>query len=230
MHNPPSWRLLPVAALGLAAMACGAPARTANVAPEPAAPAAGTPPVSATVLIDSSAHPWSDADVEFMSGMIHHHAQAIEMSQWAPTHGAGESIRTLAGRIINAQRDEIRLMEQWLRDRGEAVPEPMPTGGDMAAHMHGADHGMMMPGMLTPGQMQQLDSARGKSFDELFLTFMIQHHRGAITMVKELFNTYGAVQDNSVFKLASDVNVDQTTEVARMTRMLFALKLEAYAP
>lgn len=230
MHTSRSRRLLPTAALALATMACGTSARTADVAPGPS-PADHAPPVSATVAIDSAAHPWSEADVAFMAGMIHHHAQAITMSEWAPTHGASESIRTLAGRIINAQRDEIRLMEQWLRDRGEAVPEPMPAGDAMMAHMHGAGHEeMMMPGMLSPEQMQQLDSARGKAFDELFLTFMIQHHRGAITMVKELFNTYGAVQDNSVFKLASDVNVDQTTEVARMTRMLFALKLEAASP
>ena len=230
MHTSRSGRLLPTTALALATMACSAPARTADVAPGPA-PAEHTPPVSATVAIDSAAHPWSEADVEFMTGMIHHHSQAIVMSEWAPTHGASESIRTLAGRIINAQRDEIRLMEQWLRDRGEAVPDPMPTGGAMMHDMQGAGHdAMMMPGMLSPAQMQQLDSARGRTFDELFLTFMIQHHRGAITMVKELFNTYGAVQDNSVFKLASDVNVDQTTEIARMTRMLFALKLEAASP
>jgi uncharacterized protein (DUF305 family) len=94
----------------------------------------------------------------------------------------------------------------------------------------GVEHDMQMPGMLTPAQMKQLDAARGREFDRLFLTFMIQHHRGAVEMVKELFGTHGAAQDETVFKFASDVNVDQTTEIARMERMLFALKLEERIP
>ena len=89
--------------------------------------------------------------------------------------------------------------------------------------MDGMEHEMLMPGMLTDAQMKQLDRPRGAEFDRLFLTFMIQHHRGAVTMVKELFGTYGAAQDETVFKFASDVNVDQTTEIARMQKMLAAL-------
>jgi uncharacterized protein (DUF305 family) len=89
--------------------------------------------------------------------------------------------------------------------------------------MNGADHEMLMPGMLTEAQMKQLDAARGEQFDQLFLRFMIQHHRGAISMVQDLFNSYGAAQNPTVFKIASDINVDQTTEVARMQKMLASL-------
>ena len=170
---------------------------------------------------DSARLPYTEADVHFVSGMIGHHSQAIMMSGWAPTHGASQSVRTLAERIINAQRDEIAIMKQWLRDRLRPVPEVTATGVKMA--MGGMVHEMPMPGMLTEDQLKQLDAARGPEFDRLFLTFMIQHHRGAIRMVKELFGTNGAGQDELVFKLANDVNVDQTTEIARMQKMLMTL-------
>lgn len=156
-----------------------------------------------------------------MSGMISHHAQAIAMARWAPSHGAGASVRILCDRIINAQTDEIALMQQWLRDRLQPVPEASPTG--MRMMMNGMEHEMLMPGMLSPEQMRQLDAARGSEFDRLFLTFMIQHHRGAVSMVETLFGTYGAGQDLVVFKFASDVNIDQTTEIARMEKMLVSL-------
>ena len=170
---------------------------------------------------DSARYPYTDADVHFMSGMIGHHAQAIVMAQWAPTHGASSSVRTLAERIINAQQDEIATMQLWLSDRHKPVPEA--KAGPMKMQMNGMEHEMLMPGMLTESQMKQLDAARGPDFDELFLTFMIQHHRGAVSMVKTLFESYGAAQDETVFKFASDVNVDQSTEIARMERMLTAL-------
>ena len=112
-------------------------------------------------------------------------------------------------------------MQRWLQDRRRPVPEPSATG--MKMRMNGADHVMLMPGMLTQDQMKELDQARGSEFDRLFLTFMIQHHRGAVTMVQDLFGTYGAAQDETVFKFANDVNVDQSTEIARMERMLAAL-------
>ena len=172
---------------------------------------------------DSARRPYTAADVRFMSGMIGHHTQAIQMASWAATHGASPSVRTLAERIINAQRDEIATMQQWLRDRQQPVPEATPTGMKMV--MDGMEHTMLMPGMLTEEQMKQLDAARGKDFDVLFLTGMIQHHQGAVQMVKDLFDSYGAAQDDLVFKFASDVNVDQTTEIARMQRMLVAIKL-----
>ncbi len=173
---------------------------------------------------DSARHPYTEGDIHFMSGMISHHAQAIVMARWAESHGASQSVQVLAGRIINAQQDEIALMQNWLKDRNLPVPEakPMP----MKMKMDGMEHEMLMPGMLSDAQMQELDAARGSDFDRLFLTYMIQHHRGAVTMVKELFARDGSAQDETVFKFASDVNVDQTTEIARMQRMLFALKLE----
>lgn len=182
----------------------------------PAAPAPGPAPQPVP------ASRFTAADVQFMSGMIGHHAQAIEMSELAPTHGASARVQTLAARIINAQKDEIAWMQQWLRDRGQPVPDP-------AAHSGHAMH-MPMPGMLTPEQMQQLADARGEKFDELYLKFMIQHHQGAVTMVKELFLSEGAAQDDATFKLASDVNVDQTTEIARMQSLLYELLIGKEEP
>jgi uncharacterized protein (DUF305 family) len=159
---------------------------------------------------DSGRYGYTAADVHFMSAMIGHHEQAIVMSRLAPTHGASAPVRTLAERIINSQQDEIATIRQWLRDRGQPLEHEMLMPG------------MLMPGMLTGAQMKQLDQARGAEFDGLFLKFMIQHHRGAVSMVKQLFDTYGAAQDQTVFKFASDVNVDQSTEIARMQRMVLA--------
>jgi uncharacterized protein (DUF305 family) len=159
-----------------------------------------------------SRYPSIEADARFMSAMIGHHSQALVMAGWAPTHGASASVRRLAERIMSGQQDEIATMQQWLGDRELPVPE--------GSHM---GHGHHMPGMLTDAQMKQLEEAKGPEFDRLFLTFMIQHHRGAVAMVKELFGTPGAAQDETVFKFASDANVDQSTEIARMERMLSAL-------
>ena len=177
---------------------------------------------------DSARLPYTAADIHFMIGMIGHHAQAIKMAGWAASHGGSPSIQTLAQRIINAQQDEIVTMQNWLRDRRQPVPEPDPAGVKM--NMGGMEHVMLMPGMLTPEQMNQLDAARGTKFDRLFLAFMIQHHRGAVQMVKDLFATPGAGQDELTFKLASDINVDQTTEIARMERMLAILTIQGHAP
>jgi uncharacterized protein (DUF305 family) len=177
---------------------------------------------------DSARLPYTAADIQFMSGMISHHAQAIKMAGWAPTHGASPSVRILCERIINAQQDEIVTMQQWLRDRRQPVPEASPNG--MKMMMDGVEHEMLMPGMLTDEQMKELDQASGTTFDRLFLTFMIQHHRGAVSMVHDLFGSWGAGQDELVFKFASDVNVDQTTEIARMEKMLVALTPERHSP
>jgi uncharacterized protein (DUF305 family) len=177
---------------------------------------------------DSARYPYTEADVHFMSAMIGHHSQAIVMAGWAPTHGASVSVRTLAERIINAQQDEIATMQRWLSDRRQPVPEADTTAPAMA--MHGSDHQMLMPGMLTEAQMKELDQARGSDFDLLFLTDMIHHHRGAVSMVKDLFGSYGAAQDEIVFKFANDVDVDQSTEIARMERMLAALTPERHSP
>ncbi|MGH7604748.1 MAG: DUF305 domain-containing protein [Gemmatimonadaceae bacterium] len=177
---------------------------------------------------DSIRHPYTDADIHFMSSMIGHHAQAIVMARWAPSHGASPSVQTLAARIINAQQDEIGTMQRWLGDRLQPVPDAVATG--MRMQMNGMEHEMLMPGMLTDAQMKELDAARGPEFDRLFLKDMIQHHTGALTMVKQLFDSYGAGQDETVFKFATDVNVDQTTEIARMQKLLVAVTLGADSP
>jgi uncharacterized protein (DUF305 family) len=175
---------------------------------------------------DSARMRFTEADVRFMTRMIHHHAQAIEMAELVPERTTNPQIRTLAGRIINAQNDEMAIMRRWLEDRAQPVP---PPPAEMAAHAamgHAAAHPMDMPGMATPAQLQALRGARGTAFDRLFLTLMIDHHRGAVTMVHELFATDGAGQDEEVFKFASDAQVDQGTEVARMEAMLEALPPE----
>lgn len=166
------------------------------------------------------------ADVEFMTGMIHHHAQALVMAAWAPTHGASPEIRTLAERIAVSQRDEIAGAQRWLEERGQPVPdvEALVRADSAGAHStHRMDHAMHMPGMLTPDELARLDDARGAEFDRRFLTFMIPHHQGAITMVEELFRAPGAAQDEAVFRFAADVQADQAAEIDRMTRMLAAL-------
>ena len=168
----------------------------------------------------ASAKNYTSADVHFVAGMIGHHAQAIQMAGWCGSHGASASLQVLCERIVVAQNDEIAFAQRWLREHGEYVP-PVDPRGHM---MQGMDHPMLMPGMLTPEQMQQLDQARSVQFDSLFLTFMIQHHQGAITMVQQLLAVPGAAQDGPIFRFASDVNVDQTTEINRMTLMLNALK------
>lgn len=173
---------------------------------------------------DSLRLPYTAADIQFMTGMISHHAQAIVMAKMAATHGASSAVQTLCGRIINAQNDEITLMQNWLRDRNQPVPEARPVPMKMV--MNGQVMEMLMPGMLTAEQMKQLDAARGTDFDKLFLRGMIQHHRGAITMVQQLFATPGAAQDEAVFKFANNVNVDQNTEIHRMQQMLLAEEIE----
>ena len=220
------------AAMLLAAMAlaaCGPRAATPGDTPAPAA-AQGDEAAIARARADSLRRPYTAADVHFMTVMIGHHAQAIEMAKLAPARGASPAVLRLAERIINAQQDEIATMQQWLRDRRKPVPVPGATSG----HDHGtmAGHGTSsapMPGMLTAAEMAELEAARETEFDRLFLTRMIRHHRGATEMVRQLFASYGAGQDETVFKFASDVNVDQETEIARMQRMLRALQLEGTA-
>ena len=199
---------------------------------------------------DSARMRFTDADVAFVTGMISHHAQALVMSDLAPTHGASPAVQTLAARIINAQNDEIALMQRWLEDRGQPVTQVKIDGLDLTidmtapagdagmahdahapadAHMDGAGqhaaapgdaHAHHMPGMLSQEQLEELAAAYGPEFDRLFLTYMIGHHSGAVTMVDELFAVDGAAQDGAVFKLASDVQVDQITEIERMKKML----------
>lgn len=166
--------------------------------------------------IEADRSKFTQADVDFMTGMIGHHAQALIMSDHAEPNGASPELQVLAARIINAQKDEIATMQRWLRLRGQDVPDAMAAATDHAHHMH-------MPGMLTAEQLAELKAARGAEFDRLYLTYMIQHHQGAVTMVDKLFSTDGAGQDEDAFRLATDINVDQITEIARMERMLEAL-------
>ncbi len=182
---------------------------------------------------DSARMRFTEADVAFVTGMISHHAQALIMSELAPTHGASPAVETLAARIINAQTDEIALMQRWLSDRGQPVPQVKIDGLhlmiDMSGQAEDAPHDAHMahdagdhpmPGMLTQEQLEELAAAFGPEFDRLFLTYMIGHHAGAVTMVEDLFAVDGTAQDEAVFKLASDVQVDQITEINRMQLML----------
>jgi len=165
-------------------------------------------------------YPPTAANVRFMSGMIIHHWQAVVIAGWAPTHGASPTVRLLSDRINVSQRDEIALMANWLRERHEPVPDTSSAGTQTMPGMEGP---MLMPGMLTAKQLAQLDRAKGPDFDRLFLTFMIQHHEGALTMVQRLLSAPGAAQDGVVFQFATGVSADQTAEIDRMRRMLAAL-------
>jgi uncharacterized protein (DUF305 family) len=171
--------------------------------------------------MDSAFAQHTDADAEFMAGMIAHHAQALVMAAMAPRNDAGRQLRVLAARIDNAQKDEIRWMQQWLRDRGRPVPEVHIEGTRLMIHGAGDHaHHHHMPGMLTQAQLDELDAVRGGEFDRLFLRYMIQHHEGAVLMVDQLFATDGAAQHPDTYKIADDIQVDQRTEIARMQLML----------
>jgi uncharacterized protein (DUF305 family) len=209
-----------IAALLMASI-CGCSRSSQNRSPQPSPQTGSHHQSSSTAATQKTAtgqYPFTAADVHFMSGMIGHHAQALVMAGWAPSHGASPAIRTLCERIINGQQDEIATMQRWLKDRGLPVPDATPMKMDMGSMNH-----ELMPGMLTEQQMKDLDQARGPEFDRKFLTYMIQHHRGAITMVQQLFATKGAAQDEATFKMANDISADQTTEVDRMQRMLDSL-------
>jgi uncharacterized protein (DUF305 family) len=166
----------------------------------------------------------SEADIKFMQGMIMHHAQAVEMTELLRTRSQNTEIQALGKRISISQTDEMRFMKQWLTDRG------LPLSGNGSMDMAGMDMaGMdhmdmgpmpMMPGMLTPEQMKALAAAAGPAFDHLFLTGMIQHHTGALTMVKGLFASPGAGQDPQLFDFASDVDNTQQAEIDIMRHML----------
>jgi uncharacterized protein (DUF305 family) len=176
--------------------------------------------------------PRSQANVEFMQGMIMHHAQAVEMTALIPSHTENKDLRSLGARISHSQSDEIRFMKRWLAARGESISmtmhsmamSEMPPGTDMPGDRSGqaSHHEMMslMPGMLTPEQMEALRMARGAEFDQLFLTGMIQHHNGALIMVKDLFDTAGAGQDAELFTFATDVDSGQRAEIKIMQGML----------
>lgn len=178
---------------------------------QPGAPGEDARTFSAEEIGEVEGVSYVDADVRFMQGMIPHHEQALVMTELVRRYATTDAVRQMALRMEISQRDEIALMETWLRNHGEPVRMPGMDGMD---GMH------LMPGMLTPEQMEDLRDARGVEFDRLFLEYMIQHHRGAIEMVAELFATPGAAQESTVFKFAEDVDADQTMEIERMQRVL----------
>lgn len=172
--------------------------------------------------IENSRSDFTEADVKFMTGMIAHHAQALIMSRLAPKNGASAQIQRLASRIINAQQDEIASMQQWLRDRNQPVPKIEIDGLNLMIELNSKPYTMYkkMRGVLSDQQLKELAAAKGSDFDKLFLKYMIEHHSGAVYMVENLFNKDGAAEDNEAFKLASDIQVDQRTEIERMKLML----------
>jgi uncharacterized protein (DUF305 family) len=188
---------------------------------QPGAP--GAPSKTLPSSTRASLPPRSPADVEFMQGMIMHHAQAVEMTAMIPSHTRNKDLRSLGARISSSQSDEIKFMKRWLAARGEPVSKAMSKmpGMDMS-HESMA----LMPGMLTPQRMEALQKAKGAEFDRLFLVGMIQHHNGALTMVKDLFDTAGAGQDAELFNFATDADNSQRAEIRIMETMLKQETLE----
>jgi len=192
--------------------------RTAPVIVQPGAPGQPTRTLPATTR--ATLPPLSPADVQFMQGMIMHHAQAVEMTALIESHTTNKDLRLLGARISHSQSDEINFMKRWLAARGEPLSQPMPDMPGMDKSMDMSQHQMLMPGMLTAKQMDALKKAKGEEFDRLFLTGMIQHHNGALIMVKDLFDTAGAGQDAELFNFATDVDSGQRAEIRIMQTML----------
>ena len=180
---------------------------------QPGSPGQDTRTVSASQASDLSKVRFTEADVKFMQGMIGHHTQAIEMVDLLKTRTASDGMKKLALRIEVSQEDEIKMMQEWLQNRRQALPDP-----------HAHHKGMLMPGMLTPDEMTRLGAAKGVEFDRLFLEGMIKHHAGALMMVDELFAQPGAAQDSDIYAFASDVVADQRMEMDRMAAMLKELQ------
>src|SRR6202043_1804210 len=195
------------------------PAKPVVVQPgAPGKPSRTLPPSTRATL-----PPRSQADGEFMRDMITHHSQAVEMTALISSHTESKHLLSLGARISSSQSDEIKFMKRWLAARGELVSKATPEmpGMDMPREKM-----VLMPGMLTPEQMEALRKAKGAEFDGLFLTGMIQHHNGALTMVKDLFDTAGAGQDAEMFNFATDVDSGQRAEIRIMQSMLDKKSLE----
>jgi uncharacterized protein (DUF305 family) len=208
--------------LALAAMSCNKPSDESKLAPGTGVQTVVNGQTALSpAAVGNTGREAIKADFDFMSGMIAHHAQAVLMAGWAPTHGASAALRRYCERVVVGQSDEIALMQQWLRDHGQPVPDAHDTKMHMT--MNGKTMDMLMPGMLTDEEMKQLDTARGTEFDRLFLNGMIKHHQGAITMVQQVQGARGGAQDEIVFKLSTDIFADQTTEIAVMEKMIAAL-------
>ncbi len=211
--------------------AAPAPSKDAPVVVQPGAP--GEPTRTLPSSTRATLPPTFPADVQFMQHMIVHHAQAVEMTALIESHTENKELRTLGARISRSQSDEMRFMNRWLEARGSRQEQEAGAGGDrrqeqveaghQMPHTHGtntsSDH-MLMPGMLTAKQMQELRKAKGEEFDRLFLSGMIQHHNGALVMVKDLFDTPGAGEDAELFNFATDVDSGQRAEIRVMETML----------
>jgi uncharacterized protein (DUF305 family) len=214
-----TWRVAACLFAAAAAGACASTGTSSGGIVQPGAPGESSKVVGAEQARDLSKVGATPADVKFMQGMIHHHAQAIDMTELLKTRSGSEDMKKLALRIQVSQRDEIKMMQSWLKTHGQDAPDPhaMHMPGMV---MPGMDHGPMMAGMLTPEEMARLAGLKGVEFDRFFLEGMIKHHGGAITMVKELFASPGAAQDSTIYAFASDVVADQQMEIDRMSRML----------
>ncbi len=208
---PPGVALLAGLVVALAFSAGSTACQTPPRVVQPGAPGDETRVIEPGALDDFELPEYTEADVAFMQGMIPHHAQALDMTALLWDRTNSDDMRLLARRIEISQKDEIAMMGRWLEERGEALPSDMDYAGM---------DGMLMPGMLTSGQMEQLAAARGSEFDRLFLEFMISHHDGALQMVGELFGSPGAGQVSAIFHFASEVDADQAMEITRMRGML----------
>jgi uncharacterized protein (DUF305 family) len=186
-----------------------------SVVVQPGAP--GKPSKRLPASTTAKLPPRSQAEAEFMQGMIMHHAQAVEMTALISSHTENKDLGLLGARISSSQSDEIKFMKRWLTARGEPVSMAMPGMKDVNMSHHSMP---LMPGMLTPEQMEALRKAKGDEFDHLFVTGMIQHHNGALTMVTDLFDTAGAGQDAELFSFATDVDSGQRAEIRIMQGML----------
>ena len=215
-----------LSAILLAATALAAFASSPARAQQPASPsgpvvvqpgAPGKPSKKLPPSTTGTLPPLSPDDVQFMQGMIMHHQQAVEMTALIASHTDNKDLRLLGAKISSSQSDEIKFMQRWLAARGEPVSMAMPGMPDMDASGKAMP---LMPGMLTPQQMEALRNSKGAEFDHLFLVGMIQHHNGALIMVKDLFNTAGAGQDADIFNFATDADNTQRAEIKIMQAML----------
>ena len=217
-HRRAAWLLCLALAAAAPACLCATPTRTQAGTPvvvQPGAP--GEPSKTLPAATHATLPPRSPADVEFMQGMIMHHSQAVEMTALIESHTQNKDVRRIGAKITSSQSDEIRFMQRWLATRGEATSMTMPGMPDM--DMNGKPM-RSMPGMLTPQQMDALRHASGATFDHLFLTGMIQHHNGALVMVKDLFDNPGAGQDAELFDFATDADNTQRAEIKIMQNLL----------
>jgi uncharacterized protein (DUF305 family) len=214
-RTSPPRLVLPLMLMLLTGISCGAGAGGQAPVVQPGAPGQESRAISPAQSAAALEPRHTAADIMFMQGMIHHHAQALDMTALLATRTNSENMKKLALRIALSQEDEITMMREWLAERGADVP------GEHAHHAPGAP---LMPGMLTDADMARLAAAKGVEFDRLFLEYMITHHEGALVMVKELFSTPGAGQEGEIFAFASDVDADQLIEIRRMGLMLKELQ------